>query len=262
MKRLKAKARVGPREPRCTKPSGSIGSRQQAPLLIRKRIKAQQDIHFHHRSSKRSKRHAEIDPIGPKKRTHIRGSTVFALRSRRKKLGQARLLVSGSSRRRATYINAPPNAKDGNRPSSDRIPVSLRWPYLNIEPDSRVLTDRNNAALSDRATESQPTSTAGLDVTSFLGVDLPSESKPNDRQSVTVRALEARIAEAVRAIPGCEAFVGVVITRIVSKSSHETNWYLRGIKFGKSNRDIASQGLVEIVARAQSEFEVSDVGQT
>ena len=74
------------------------------------------------------------------------------------------------------------------------------------------------------------------------------------RVSKTAEELESTITEAVKAAPGCEAFVGVIVQRTTPKSRLDANWELRGIKFGRVDRRIAKEVLTPIVERMQREF--------
>jgi hypothetical protein len=74
------------------------------------------------------------------------------------------------------------------------------------------------------------------------------------RVSKTTEELELAITEAVKATPGCEAFVGVIVQRITPKSRLDATWELRGIKFGRTDRKLAREALTPIVERMQQEF--------
>ena len=78
------------------------------------------------------------------------------------------------------------------------------------------------------------------------------------RISKTTEELELMIREAVKAVPGCEAFVGVVIERVTPKSRLDANWEIRGIRFGGVDRQIAREALTPIVERMQREFRLSE----
>jgi hypothetical protein len=85
------------------------------------------------------------------------------------------------------------------------------------------------------------------------------KSKLFDRRVSQSRAsLESAIAEAVKAEPDCEAFVGVVVMPKEPKSRFEANWSIKGVKFGKANRDKSSRVLAGIVERMQREFRLSE----
>ena len=76
--------------------------------------------------------------------------------------------------------------------------------------------------------------------------------------SKTAEALELMIREAVKAAPGCEAFVGVIIQRTTPKSRLDSNWQIRGIRFGGMDRQIARETLIPIVERMQREFRLTE----
>jgi hypothetical protein len=77
------------------------------------------------------------------------------------------------------------------------------------------------------------------------------------RVSKTAEDLELMITEAVKATPGCEDFVGVIIQGMTPKSRLDANWELRGTKFGRTDRKIAKEALTPIVKRMQGEFRLS-----
>src|SRR6516164_10398499 len=73
------------------------------------------------------------------------------------------------------------------------------------------------------------------------------------RVSKTTEELELTITEAVKAAPGCEAFVGVIVQRTTPRSRLGATWELRGIKFGRADRKVAREALTPIVERMQRE---------
>ena len=77
------------------------------------------------------------------------------------------------------------------------------------------------------------------------------------RVSKTTEELELAITEAVKAAPGCEDFVGVIVQRITPKSRLDATWELRGIKFGPTDRKLAREALTPIVERMQQEFRLT-----
>ena len=78
------------------------------------------------------------------------------------------------------------------------------------------------------------------------------------RVSKTTEELELTITEAVRTAPGCEAFVGVIVQRITPRSRLGATWELRGIKFGRTDREVAREALTPIVERMQREFRLTN----
>ena len=83
----------------------------------------------------------------------------------------------------------------------------------------------------------------------------PSEESSDDRSSVSRDDLQSAITEAVKkAGPDCEAFVGVIVQRESPKERLGANWVVKGVKFGKADRDKSSKALATIVERMQREF--------
>ena len=79
------------------------------------------------------------------------------------------------------------------------------------------------------------------------------------RKAMKVAELERALADAVRAShPECEAFVAVVVERVVRPWPDAANWAVRGIKFGKANRDRCGSVLSDLVAARQQEFDLSE----
>jgi hypothetical protein len=85
-------------------------------------------------------------------------------------------------------------------------------------------------------------------------------TKPSDdRSSVSLDLLQSAITEAVKkAGPGCEAFAGVVIKRETPRSRLDANWAVRGVRFGRADRDKAGQALVTIVEWAQGYISLAE----
>jgi CspA family cold shock protein len=80
-----------------------------------------------------------------------------------------------------------------------------------------------------------------------------------NRASITRAALELAIAEAAReSDPECNALIGVIVERVVSKSPGSANWAIKGIKYGNAERDRCSVAISKCVEELQREFEVSD----
>jgi hypothetical protein len=79
------------------------------------------------------------------------------------------------------------------------------------------------------------------------------------REQIKCETLEVAIATAVkRSNPRCEPFIGVFIERRTPTSGDDTNWAVRGIKFGKAERENCNTALSVIVERLKREFEISD----
>jgi hypothetical protein len=76
------------------------------------------------------------------------------------------------------------------------------------------------------------------------------------RSAISRERLESAIAEAVKS--ESDGFVGVVVQRIQPKSRTDPDWAVRGIQFGKADRDKSSEVLAGVVERMQREFSLSD----
>src|SRR5207248_10627662 len=78
------------------------------------------------------------------------------------------------------------------------------------------------------------------------------------RTPITQTALEAALAEAVRARDTqCEGLVGIIIERVNPAPPGGANWSVKGVKYGKAERDRCAMALSACVEQMQREFEVS-----
>ena len=65
------------------------------------------------------------------------------------------------------------------------------------------------------------------------------------------------IAAAVKkSDPQCEPFVGVLIEHHAPRSREDTNWAVKGIRFGRADRGKCSAALAVIVDKMQGAFEL------
>jgi hypothetical protein len=80
--------------------------------------------------------------------------------------------------------------------------------------------------------------------------------RKDDRISIAADELQLAIAQAVKAEPGCEDFIGVFVEPKIPKSRLDPNWELRGVKFGNADRKAANEPLATVVARFQQEFRI------
>jgi hypothetical protein len=85
------------------------------------------------------------------------------------------------------------------------------------------------------------------------------DRQADDRNAISRQAMQAAISVAVKkADPDCKPFIGVIVQRTIPKSSLETNWAIRGIKFGRADRNKAKEAVDTIVQRLQREFILND----
>jgi hypothetical protein len=83
--------------------------------------------------------------------------------------------------------------------------------------------------------------------------------KRSSREQIKCSTLEVAIATAVkRSNPSCEAFIGVFVKRSAQKSRDDANWDIRGIQYGKAERENCNAALSLIVDRLKREFEICD----
>jgi transcriptional regulator NrdR family protein len=75
------------------------------------------------------------------------------------------------------------------------------------------------------------------------------------RSPVSRERLQSAITKAVKkADPKCEGFVGVIVQRQTPKAGFDADWAIKGVRFGKADRDTSSEALATIVERMQREF--------
>jgi hypothetical protein len=80
-----------------------------------------------------------------------------------------------------------------------------------------------------------------------------------ERQPMTRTALEGAITERVKnSSAECEEFVGVIIEYVKPEKLGDANWGLKGVRYGKANREACAAALSALVAEGQLEFELSD----
>lgn len=89
----------------------------------------------------------------------------------------------------------------------------------------------------------------------------PAGEKPDKpvRKPITRAYLEQSLADAVRSIdPACEAFVGVIIERVVPKPPGGVNWAIKGVRYGRADRDRCEAALGMCLREKQLEYVLSD----
>ena len=84
-------------------------------------------------------------------------------------------------------------------------------------------------------------------------------NSPEPREAIKRATLEAAITAAVKSSnASCEPFIGIFVERVPPNSSGETNWAVKGVKFGKSEREQCNSALSVIIDRLKREFEIAD----
>lgn len=89
---------------------------------------------------------------------------------------------------------------------------------------------------------------------------MPGTDKPvDDRQAISSADLQSAIREAVKQFdPECKDFIDVIVKERRPQSRLDANWEIKGVRFGRSDRNKAGQALSVIVARLQGEFALSE----
>lgn len=78
------------------------------------------------------------------------------------------------------------------------------------------------------------------------------------RSTIVLEELQVAVAAAVRkADSACELFIGVVIERVDREFAAGANWTVKGVKFGKADREKAGSIVETIVERMQQEFDLA-----
>jgi cold shock CspA family protein len=84
-------------------------------------------------------------------------------------------------------------------------------------------------------------------------------AQPN-RKPVTSAVLERSIAAAVRkGDPECEAFVGVIVEAVSPTTADAPNWALKGVRYGRANRDKCEIALDAALREKQRRFALIDL---
>ena len=90
-------------------------------------------------------------------------------------------------------------------------------------------------------------------------VMLWASEETDNRPSISRTDLQSAITEAVKKFdPECKDFIDVIIEHTKPDAQFGANWAIRGIKFGRSDRQKAAQAIAVIVARMQHEFRLSE----
>jgi len=85
------------------------------------------------------------------------------------------------------------------------------------------------------------------------------EELTKKRTWIARAALESALAENVRrGDPQCGGLIEIIVERVVPASPDGANWAVKGVKYGKAEREVCSAAISKVVEEGQREFEVSD----
>ena len=84
-------------------------------------------------------------------------------------------------------------------------------------------------------------------------------SATSTRKPITSAVLERSLAAAVRKVaPECEAFVGVIVERVVPETVDGANWQVKGVRYGKADRDRCETALDIALREKQLKYVLVD----
>jgi hypothetical protein len=85
-----------------------------------------------------------------------------------------------------------------------------------------------------------------------------SKQASHNREPIELKVLETAIANAVKAFsPNCKPFIGVIVERSAPSSPEDTNWTVKGVRFGTAERETCSAALSVVITRLKREFEIA-----
>ena len=85
------------------------------------------------------------------------------------------------------------------------------------------------------------------------------EEPTKKRTWIARAALESALAENVRGSdPQCEGLIEIIVERVVPASPDGANWAVKGVKYGKAEREACNAAISKVVEEGQRDFEVSD----
>lgn len=209
---------------------------------------------------------------------------------RRRRRSREAIVIFGRGKKRLSYrvrIRPAQPAKPSNRARNRRAVANLQAEVKNAISESLELLDwtmQRVQQIQDEIKEPIPQEQISnheeifdtlFELIALPALPLPvSHPQPEQKQPASfssktethgdqhligARTLETAIAEAVkRGVPECGDFVGVIVQRTKPQSRFDPNWVLRGVKFGKADREKANEALTAIVDRMQREFRLSD----
>lgn len=81
----------------------------------------------------------------------------------------------------------------------------------------------------------------------------------DDRVSVFRSVLEQNLGDAIRdRDPECGALVGIIVEPATSDAAYGANWAIKGVKYGRADRDRCSAVIASCVLDLRSKFQVSE----
>jgi hypothetical protein len=156
--------------------------------------------------------------------------------------------------------DATKNDSDGSAVSSaaKQFGALVHWTMQRAAPAAKATTMIKAGSLSDPGPQG---GTTANDQAPARPLKRPKKKwwHKENRAAMTAPELELAITDAVKAAaPGCEDFLGVIVEHTTPKSRLDPNWDVRGVKFGKADRQTTDKALASVVERMQREFLLSE----
>jgi hypothetical protein len=113
---------------------------------------------------------------------------------------------------------------------------------------------------SDHNPDSNPDlASTGPEIVQYNMNQRKTEEPTKKRTWIARAALESALAEHVRGSgPQCEGLIEIIVERVVPASPDGANWAVKGVKYGKAEREVCSDAIAKVVEEGKREFEVSD----
>ena len=78
------------------------------------------------------------------------------------------------------------------------------------------------------------------------------------RTPIPRAALERALAERIKANQQCEGFLEIFLERVAPVSHGAANWGVKGVKYGKAERNKCNAAITHCVEERKLEFDISD----
>jgi hypothetical protein len=97
------------------------------------------------------------------------------------------------------------------------------------------------------------------DIARCIMTDKSTELSVKKRTWIARADLETALAGSIRdSDPKCESLIAIIVERIVPASPDGANWTVKGVRYGKAEREACNSAIARFVEEGQREYEVSD----
>ena len=114
-------------------------------------------------------------------------------------------------------------------------------------------------AMEDESDHNPDLASTGPEIVQCNMNQKKTEEPTQKRTWIARAALESALADNVRGSdPQCEGLIEIIVERVVPASPDGANWAVKGVKYGKAEREVCHAAISKVVEEGQREFEVSD----